>query len=325
MATLWALAGCSASDETLIADAAIVTDAAAALDVSVAPSPVTPRTRRLRVVDESAEPTPISAPRKGTCGGLSEAPRTQTWLLHQRVGLTLPADFHSTAYSNNASRASREQGWVEHGDARVRVVVAERFSRAERSLVAAVRADVPEGWSMRSLGEDALVTYPHTLIARDVDTPLATVYLRDEDDLVLSIAFITDPENAAQGGCLALARRLARSAVVGPDRVVLSARSEYFEGFDIDVPEGFASTVDEGPDFAIFRLTRIRRQDRERSPRESWRARTSARALDRSRTSNSAAASHPQVTGEKHPPRASKTPKRDFKISRRDSESPNEI
>lgn len=129
------------------------------------------------------------------------------------------------------------------------------------SLINAVRPWTHAGWSVEALGDNVVVAFPTTLVAEGSDARLATIYLRDAAHLLLAIDLVTDPTNAALGGCLALARDIARSAAVGTRALEVAARVARFERYEIDVPEGFASTIEEGPDFAVFRIERIRVSD----------------------------------------------------------------
>ena len=210
-------------------------------------------------------------PRRALVVGLADAPRTQTWFLHQRAALTIPtAALGAAGHSIMAappSRAWREVGWAEHGEARMAISVSEALFRVDGVLIDAVRGWAREGWTVESIGENVVAAFPRTLEADGTDARLATLYVRDAAHLIVTLNLVTDPSNAATGGCLALARDLATSALPGTDRVDTAARVATFERFAINVPEGFASTIDEGPDFNVLRIERIR--ENESSPQAS--------------------------------------------------------
>ena len=257
--------GCGSSDN-------VAPPVAVAPPVEVAPpSTVAPTTPPVRVEEEAPAPTPIDAPAEGTCGGLVDAPRTQTWFLHQRAALTIPSAALGAAMHNimeaPPSRAWREVGWAEQGEARMAIVASETHFRVDGVLIDGVRAWARPGWTVEAIDENVVAAFPSVLEADGTDARLATLYVRDAAHLIVALNLVTDPANAALGGCLAFARDLARSAVSGTDTVDTAARVATFERFEINVPEGFASTIDEGPDFNVFRIERIR--DSEASPQAS--------------------------------------------------------
>ena len=263
LATLIALApGCGSSEPSAEVTPPVAVDplVAPSLPPRMVAPPATPQARPPQAHPEGAS-TPITAPSEGTCGGLADAPRTQTFFLRQRVGITIPtADIHAARHSLMAappSRDWREVGWAEHGEARMAVAASESRARVDGSLIDAVRPWTHPGWSVESINENAVVAFPPALVAEGTDARLATIYLRDAAHLLLTLDLVTDPENAARGGCLAFARDIARSAVVGTRALEVAARVARFQRYEIDVPEGYASTIDDGPDFAVFRIERI--------------------------------------------------------------------
>ncbi|MBN8609214.1 MAG: hypothetical protein J0L92_01420 [Deltaproteobacteria bacterium] len=201
----------------------------------------------------------------GDCGGLALLPRTTTSLLGGRVSVSLPpADVRGMPHSIMAAEPSREWNelaWIEAGDARMAIVASEPLRMVEGDLAEVVTGWIPPSMTVERGSEDLAAAFASPPQQRGDDVPLARIYVRDADGLVVVLDVITDPRNAERGGCVELARAFASSAIAGTRRVALSARTVTFEGLTLEVPAGFASTIDQGPDFSVLHVDAITRSD----------------------------------------------------------------
>jgi len=200
----------------------------------------------------------------GDCGGLALLPRTPTSLLSGRVSVALPSAELRGMHSIMAAEPSREWNelaWIEAGDARMAIVASEPLRIVDGDLAETVSGWIPPSMTVERASDDLVAAFASPPRQRGDDVPLARIYVRDLDGLVVVLDVITDPSNAERGGCVELARAFASSAIAGARRVPLSARTVAFEGLTLDVPAGFASTIDQGPDFSVLHVDAITRTD----------------------------------------------------------------
>lgn len=211
------------------------------------------------------ETSALTIPPTGDCGGLARLPRQRTAMLEGRATLVLPpADVHGMPHSIMAAEPSREWNelaWIESGSARMAVVATEALRAVEGDLVESVSGWAPPTTTVERASDDLVAAFASPPALRGDDVRLARIYVRDTDDLIVMIDVITDPENAERGGCVELAREIAASVAVGDRRVMLGARTIDFAGLALDVPAGFASSIDEGPDFDVLHVEAIARVD----------------------------------------------------------------
>ncbi len=201
----------------------------------------------------------------GDCGGLSLAARSRTSLLAGRVAMALPsADLRGMPHSIMAAEPSREWAeiaWMESDEGRMAIVVSESLRVVEGDLGAAVLPWAPTTATVERASDDLVAAFASVVVQRGDDVRLARVYVRDAQGLVVMVDVITDPDNARRGGCVEFARELAASVTPGARVVDLAPHPVTIDGLSLDVPAGFASTIDHGPDFEVLRLENVIRTD----------------------------------------------------------------
>lgn len=214
---------------------------------------------------EPFEARALEVPSGGDCGGLARLPRTRVAMLGDRVTLAIPpAEVRGMPHSIMAAEPSRERdelAWIQAGDARMGIVASESLRAVDGELAQTVLGWAPPTTTVERASASLVGVFANPPSQRGDDTRLARVYLRDEDGLVVAIDVITDPENAQRGGCVELAREIAASLAPGSRRLETSARTIAFAGLALDVPAGFATAVDEGPDFEVLHVDAIARSD----------------------------------------------------------------
>ena len=97
---------------------------------------------------------------------------------------------------------------------------------------------------------------------REANLVLA-LYVGSEDGTVQYLAFFVNPAGTKDvAGATALAKTIAASVSAGSRKLSRKAGSRSFPGVDEDrlvikVPEGFVASIQEGPDFGVYRLRKL--------------------------------------------------------------------
>ena len=212
---------------------------------------------------EPFEARPLEVPAAGDCGGLARLARTRVTMLRDRVSVALPpAEIRGMPHSIMAAEPSRERdelAWIESGEARMAIVASETLRAVEGDLADVVLGWAPATTTIERAGPNLVGVFANPPALRGDDVRLARVYVRDEAGLLVALDVITDPENAERGGCVELAREIAASLTPGARRLETHARTLTFGGLALDVPAGFATTTDEGPDFDVLHVDSIAR------------------------------------------------------------------
>jgi hypothetical protein len=200
-------------------------------------------------------------------------------LLGGRLSVRMPAAAKAQARGHSimeapASNEDETRVMVDAENERLVLMAYELYALSGGNLEKAVRAE-----AANSLGKDAAtinleklpVAPPLTAVVvvperqdgtREANLVLG-LYVGSGDGTVQYLAFYANPAGARDAaGVAALCRKIAATVSAGSQRLSSQAGARSFPGFINDrlvatVPEGFVASVQEGPDFSVYRLRKL--------------------------------------------------------------------
>jgi hypothetical protein len=145
----------------------------------------------------------------------------------------------------------------------------ERFEAGVRKLVEDMGSAEGVTWCVEPVptaqpGPRALAIVPSAIVGEEEARPVLSVAVDHPDGLVQLLRFYVNPTLAQSGaGCMALARRIAATVGAGPRSVERSGGPRRMNAYgqtqelQIDLPDEFVLTPQEGPDFVVYRIEPI--------------------------------------------------------------------
>lgn len=218
------------------------------------------------------------APAPGTLGGLTLGTE-RTALLGGRLSVKMPATAKVAPRGRNimaAPEANEDETRIvlDAGEERLVLMTWELYALSGGDLEKAARVHLADAWGKKPGTvklEKFVVASPLAAVAVIPPCPdrkreanlVFTLYVASEDGTVQFLAFYVNSAGA-KGivGATKLAQAIAASVSAGSRKLAWKAGPRSFPGVDvdrlvIDVPEGFVASVQEGPDFAVYRLRKL--------------------------------------------------------------------
>jgi len=217
------------------------------------------------------------APAEGALGNIMLADKPLP-LLGGRLAVKMPAGAKIEARNPNimaAPEAAEDETRIILDAAKERLVLMayEEYTTTGKDLEKGVRADISLVWGKKAdkLKLEKLAAAPLKGIAVVPPRPdgeeeanlVLAVYVRSEDSTVQYLAFYVNPEGTRDvAGATALARKIAGTISAGKRKLAIEAGARTFSGVAdedlvVTVPEGFAASTQEGPDFSVYRLRKL--------------------------------------------------------------------
>jgi hypothetical protein len=210
-----------------------------------------------------------SAQTAGALGKLEPAP-TPTDVLAGRLRLRGPKTLrveprgHSImAAPNSAQHETRLM--LDAGKERLVIMAVEMFETVGDDLPGAVRRDVAdwpqpptvEALTVPELRAVAVVPATHDLKREAI--LILSLYVASADNTVQNLSFYVNPAGGADiKGATGLSRRIAATLTAGPTKMVKSGGVRPLsDGLSVNLPEGFSTTQQPGPDFTVHHLRKL--------------------------------------------------------------------
>lgn len=218
------------------------------------------------------------APASGALGALALGTE-RTALLGGRLSVRMPATAKVEQRGRSimaAPEANEDETRIvlDAGEERLVLMTWELYALSGGDLVKAARAHVADAWGKKPGTmklEEFVVAPPLAAVAVIPPRPerkreanlVFTLYVASEDSTVQFLAFYVNSAGAKDIlGATKLAMAIAASVSAGSRKLAWKAGPRSFPGADvdrlvIDVPEGFVASIQEGPDFAVYRLRKL--------------------------------------------------------------------
>jgi len=194
---------------------------------------------------------------------------TRTHLLGGHITVALPVGMKIEArradlMSAPAPDQDETRAVLDVGKVRLVMMANERYAFASGDPRAAVQADLAKGFPKAKLealtlaqplrGYGAAITLPEVGEANLV----YVAYLINADGSVQQVAFYVNPEGTQHAAdWTALARKIAASASAGARHLDAKGGARALGPLRITLPQGWVTHSQPGPDFAVYRLTKL--------------------------------------------------------------------
>jgi hypothetical protein len=175
--------------------------------------------------------------------------------LEGRVALLVPhvpgRVLGSVRHSNGWTEVMR----VATAGATLEIELSETMRR--EAPLALVREVAPSSTRLERAGDTLAAALPMRAVAEEDEVLLADAFAVADDGFAIRLRITTDPDGVSRGGCRSLARTMVASLTPTSARLDRHARTVRFAGLVIDLPFGYAATVDPGPDFDVLRVAEL--------------------------------------------------------------------